>query len=137
MSEENVRIAVGYFEARDLKKAADALADDVVFVFHGETRHLARADSVSGKAAAIEWLLDWFSRFDSDYRMEVTESRDWGDRVLVVTTNHAKGRASAVPISQQTAQVITIAGGKIVRQDFYGHPEQALEAGPGPDTTAT
>ena len=71
---------------------------------------------------------DWFSRFDPGYTMEVTESRDWGDRVLVVTTHHAKGRASAIPITQQTAQVMTLAGGRIVRQDFFPSRDQAVES---------
>ena len=128
MSQENVEIAVGYYEATDLGKAIDALADDVTFIFHGEGRHLAGAGTISGKRLAIEWLADWFSRFDPDYKMEVTESRDWGDRVLVVTTHHAKGRASAVPISQQTAQVMTVAGGEIVRQEFFSSRDEALEA---------
>ena len=128
MSKENVEIAVSYFEAESFAAAIDRLADDVTFVFQGETRHLAGAETVSGKKAATEWLTDWFSRFDSGYRMEVTESRDWGDRVLVVTTHHAKGRASAVPITQQTAQVVTVAGGMIVRQEFFPSRDQAVES---------
>jgi ketosteroid isomerase-like protein len=128
VSQENVEIAVGYFEATEFSGAIDALADEVTFLFHGESRHLAGAETLSGKAAAVEWLADWFSRFDSAYRMEVTEVRDWGERVLVVTTHHAKGRASKVPISQTTGQVITIANGKIVRQDFFAGRSEALEA---------
>jgi ketosteroid isomerase-like protein len=128
MSEENVEIAVGYFEAADLREGVDALADDVTFVFHGEARHLAGAGTISGKRLAIEWLSDWFSRFHPGYRMEVNESQDWGDRVLVVTTHQAKGRASAVPISQQTAQVMTVVDGKIVRQEFFSSRDEAVEA---------
>ena len=128
MSKENVEIAVGYFEATNLAEAIGALAEDVTLVFHGESRRLAGAETVSGKKAAIEWLADWFSRFDPDYRMEVEESRDWGDRVLVVTNHRAKGRASGVPISEQTTQVMTVRNGKIIRQDFFASRDEALEA---------
>ena len=128
VSQENVDIAVEYFEATDLREGTAALADDVVFVFHGRSRQLAGAGTISGKDLAVEWLRDWFSRFDSHYRMEVTESRDWGHRVLVVTAHHAKGRASAVPISQETAQVLTLADGKIVQQEFFSSRGEALEA---------
>ena len=128
MSQENVEIAVRYFEAIDLAGAIGALAEDVTFVFHGQSRGLAGAETVSGKKAAIDWLTDWFSRFDPDYRMEVEESRDWGDRVLVVTNHRAKGRASGVPISQQTTQVMTLRDGKIVRQDFFANRDEALDA---------
>ena len=128
MSQENVETAVGYFEATDLDEAVDALAEDVTFVFHGESRHLAGATTLTGKKAAGALLTDWFSRFAPGYRMEVDESRDWGERVLVVTTHRSKGRASAVPISQQTAQVMTVVDGKIVRQEFFASRDEALEA---------
>jgi ketosteroid isomerase-like protein len=128
MSQENVEIAVGFFEATDLAEAIGALAEDVTFAFHGRSRGLAGAETVSGKKAAIGWLTDWFSRFGADYRMEIEESRDWGDRVLVVTNHRASGRASGVPISQQTAQIMTMRDGKIVRQDFFGSRDEALEA---------
>jgi ketosteroid isomerase-like protein len=60
--------------------------------------------------------------------MEIEESRDWGDRALVVTSHRARGRASGVPISQQTTQVMTLRDGKIVRQDFFPSRDEALEA---------
>jgi ketosteroid isomerase-like protein len=128
MSEENVEIVVGYFEATDLASGINVLADDVTLAFHGGARHLAGAENVSGKDAAVAWLADWFSRFDRDYRMEVEEARDWGDRVLVVTHHRATGRASGAPISQRTAQVMTLRGGKIVQQDFFASRKEALEA---------
>jgi ketosteroid isomerase-like protein len=129
VSQENVEIAVRYFEATDLAEAIGALAEDVTFVFHGQSRGLAGAAAVSGKKAAIDWLTDWFSRFDPDYRMEIEESRDLGaDRVLVVTNHRAKGRASGVPISQQTTQLMTLRDGRIVRQDFFANRDEALEA---------
>jgi ketosteroid isomerase-like protein len=128
MSEENVEIVLGYFHATDLAGAIGALDEDVTFAFHGQARRLAGAESVSGKKAAIDWLTDWFSQFESDYRFEIEEARDLGDRVLVVTNHRAKGRASGVPISQQTTQVMTLRDGKIVRQDFFANRGEALEA---------
>jgi ketosteroid isomerase-like protein len=100
----------------------------VTFAFHGESRRLAGAETVSGKSAAVAWLADWFSRFEPDYRFEVEESLDLGDRVLVVTTHRGKGRTSGVPISGVTAQVMTVRDNKIVRQDFFSSREEALEA---------
>jgi len=128
MSEENLEVVAGYFEAVDLAAAIDALAEDVAFVFHGEIRHLAGAETISGKRAAVAWLADWFSRFGPDYRFEIEESFDWDDRVLVVTTNRGTGRASGVPVSQQTAQLMTLRDGKIVQQDFFASRAEGLEA---------
>jgi ketosteroid isomerase-like protein len=128
MSQENVEIAVRYFEATSLVEGVSALAEDVTFVFHGKSRALAGAETVSGREAAIEWLADYFSRFGRDYRLEIEESRDLGDRVLVVTNHRGSGRASGVPIFEQTAQVMTVRDGKIVRQDFFFSRDEALEA---------
>ena len=60
--------------------------------------------------------------------MEIEESRDWGDRVLVVTDHRASGRASGIPISMQTGEVLTMRDGKIIRQDFFASRDEALEA---------
>lgn len=91
-------------------------------------RQLSGAVVIEGKEAAVAWFLDWFSRFDSDYRIEVDESRDLGGgKVVVVTTHRSKGRASGVPVTQETAQVLTIRDGKIVQQDFLGSRAEALE----------
>jgi ketosteroid isomerase-like protein len=128
MSQANIKLVTDYFEAADLAAGIDALADDVTFAFHGEARHLAGAETVSGKKAAVAWLADWFSRFDPDYRFEIEESFDLGDRVVVVTNHRGKGRASGAPISEQTTQVMTVRESKIVRQDFFASRDEALEA---------
>ena|SRR2546430_5065928 len=127
MSRENVEVVVQYFEAANLAAAIELLAEDVTFTFHGQTREIAGAEAISGKSAAVNWLADWFSRFDPDYTMEVEETRDLGDRVLVVTSHHASGRASGVPISQTTGQIMALTAGKITHQDFFTNREEALE----------
>ena len=127
MSDESVKVVLGFFNATEVAGAFDALAEDVTFVFHGETRALSGAEELVGKAAAINWMVDWFSRF-RDYHFEIDETRDWGDRVFVAITHQAKARTSGAPIQQQTAQVMSVRAGKIVRQDFFASPEEALEA---------
>jgi ketosteroid isomerase-like protein len=131
MSQENVEIVRSFFEKSDLEAAFELIAEDVTYSFHGEARYLAGAEELFGKPAAARWMVDWFSRF-RDYRFEIDEILDWGDRVLVVSTHNAVGRASGVPIQQPTTQVVTVRDGKIVRQDFFGSREEAVEAaGPG------
>ena len=130
MSQRNVEVVVGTFEAvnsRDFGAAVDAFAEDVTLVLHGEYRHLG-GEGVSGKENVGAWFADWFSQFESDYRFEVEESRDLGDRVLVVATHHGRGRASGVPATTRVAYVFTVLDGKIVRDDIYPSREEALEA---------
>jgi ketosteroid isomerase-like protein len=55
----------------------DAYADDVVLDIHGEARGVGGEGAV-GKNAVGEWFGDWFRTFDSDYRFEIDETRDWG-----------------------------------------------------------
>jgi ketosteroid isomerase-like protein len=127
MTQGNVEVVLAFFGANDVRTAFEALADDVTFAFHGESRRLAGAEEISGKDATVRWMVDWFSRF-RDYRFEIDDTIDWGDRVLVVTTHEARGRSSGAPIRQRTAQVLTVRDGKIVRQDFFASREDALEA---------
>lgn len=127
MSDESVEVVLGFFNAAEVADAFDALSEDVTFAFHGEARALLGGEKLFGKTAAINWMVDWFSRF-RDYHFQIDETRDWGDRVFVATTHEAKGRTSGAPIRRQTAQVMTVRDGKIVRQDFFASPEEALEA---------
>ena len=128
MSQENVEIVVGVFEAtnsRDFVAALDAHAEDVTLAVHGEFQHLGGA---SGKKAYGQWFGDWYRQFGDDYRSEIEESRDWGDRVLIVATDHGQGRASGAPITERLGYIFTVGGGKIVRCDVFPSRAEALEA---------
>ncbi len=130
MSQENVEIVVGQFEnanARDFKAVMDAYADDVVLVLHGDLRSI-NGEGATGEDAVGEWFGDWFSTFESDYHLEVEETRDQGDRVLVVATHHVRGRASGAAVSRRTAWVYTVSDEKVVHCDAYFDPAEALEA---------
>ena len=76
MSEENVEVVVAYFQAGDVRAAFEAISEDVTFTFHGEARRLSGAEELVGKAAALKWMVDWFSRF-RDYHFEIEEALDW------------------------------------------------------------
>jgi ketosteroid isomerase-like protein len=130
MSQRNVDIVVGTFEsvnARDFKAAMDAYADDVVLALHGDLRGLG-ADGAVGKEAVGEWFGDWFGTFERDYRFEVDEARDWGDRVFLAATHRGRGRVSGAPMARQNGWVYTVRDDKIVRCDLYADPELAMEA---------
>ncbi len=130
MSLENVEIVVGVFEntnARNFAAVMDAYADDVVLGIHGEAGGVGGEGAV-GKDAVGEWFGDWFRTFDSDYRFEIEETRDWGNQVLVVATHNTRGRASGVPVTLRMAWVYTVRDGKVVRCDAYADRAEALEA---------
>ena len=130
MSRENVGVVVGMFEnvnVRDFSAVMDAYADDVVLGLHGDLWTLGGREVV-GKDAVGSWFGDWFRTFDSDYRFEIEETRDWGDRVLIVARHHARGRTSGVEVNQRMAWIYTVLDGKVVRCDAYRDLQEALEA---------
>ena len=130
MSRDNVKVVVGQFEgvnARDFAAVMDAYADDVVLALHGKLRGLGGGGAV-GKKAVGEWFGDWFRTFDSDYRFEIEEARDWDDRVFVVATHRGRGRGSGVPGTFRTAYVYTVREGKVSRVEVWTDRDAALEA---------
>jgi ketosteroid isomerase-like protein len=134
MSRENVEIVVGTFEAvnvRDFPAAMSAYADEVVLVLHHDFVALG-SEGAAGKEAVGEWFGDWFRTFDRDYRFEIHEARDWGDRVFVDATHHGRGRASGAPMSGRGGWVYTVRDGQIVRIEAYPDPESALEQAGSP-----
>jgi ketosteroid isomerase-like protein len=130
MSQENVEIIKCHFEntnARNFRAVMDTYADDVVLRIQGDQWTLL-GDGAVGKEAVGQWFGEWFATFERDYRFEVHESRDLGERVLIVATHHGRGRASGAPTTLTAAWVYTLRDGKIVRCDMFGEPSEALKA---------
>jgi ketosteroid isomerase-like protein len=131
MSEENVAVVRGVFEAvnaRDFAAVMDAYADDMVLALHGDNQALLGGEGAVGKKAVGDWFGDWFSQFDSDYRFELEETRDLGDRVFIVATHNGRGRISGVPVSLRAAWIYTLRNSKVVRCDAYSTEAEALKA---------
>jgi ketosteroid isomerase-like protein len=130
MSRENVEIVIRLFEAvnsRDFPAAMDAYADDVALVLHHDLRGGGGSGAV-GKEAVGEWFGDWFRQFASDYRFDIEEARDLGDRVFLVATHHGRGRTSGVPVEQETTYLYTVRYGKVSRVEVWRNRGTALEA---------
>jgi ketosteroid isomerase-like protein len=73
---------------------------------------------------------EWRSVWDVD--VEVEETRDLGDRVLVLGRVHAQGEASGVGLEGPIAFLFELEDGLIRRGRAYFDTDQALrDAGPG------
>jgi ketosteroid isomerase-like protein len=109
----------------------------------GRALELAHPDIVSYRAPPLpdpqtyhghqgvdQMYADWTADF-GEFEMEILESDEVGDRVVVEMVQRGKGRASGVTVSGHFWFVFTVAGGKIARQDVYSTREQALEAASG------
>jgi ketosteroid isomerase-like protein len=84
-----------------------------------------------GRPAVKAWLTTFQETWES-FRItpERIEAVD-GDRILVVGTISAKGRASGVEVDQVVGHVLTLRDGQMVRWDSYADAKDAVEATEG------
>jgi ketosteroid isomerase-like protein len=125
---------VDQFEAanvRDFAAITDGWAEDVTLITHGDLVGLTGVTGcnvVAGKEAVGEWFQDWFRQFARDYRFEIDQVHDLGDRVLVVVTHHARGRTSGAPVTIRSGYLYTAREGKVSRMELWDNSKDALEA---------
>lgn len=129
MSGDAVAIVVRLFEdmnERDFDAVVDAYGDDMTLTLHvGEVG----TDTVTGKAAVVDWFSDWFGQFRPGYRFTVDEVESGaGDTVFLVATHHGYGRASGAPVEQQTAYVFTVREDLVCAMEVWGEREPARTA---------
>jgi ketosteroid isomerase-like protein len=74
-----------------------------------------------------KWLADSFESFE-ELRIEWTEYRDLGDRVIAFGHIHARGRESGLELDSPTGWVFTVRGGKVVKGEGFLTRAEALEA---------
>ncbi|MGI9019111.1 MAG: nuclear transport factor 2 family protein [Solirubrobacterales bacterium] len=130
MSQENVEIALRQFEhfnAQEFGPILDAWTEDVTTVVHGALGLTGRSETV-GKEAVAQVFADWFGQFGSDYRAEIDEVHDLGDRVLVVATDRTHGRRSGAPVTLQVTYLYTLREHRICRMELWDNRDDALEA---------
>jgi len=73
----------------------------------------------------------WFGSFDDameDVWLEPVTSTPLGEKVLVETLLHARGKATGIDTAQRAFLVWTMRGGKVVGLDAFPDEAQALEA---------
>ncbi len=80
-----------------------------------------------GVEGLVEAIRSWTGTWE-DYRFEVEEIIDAGDKVLVVDHQMGRGKGSGAPLDQQTFWVYTLREGKITHLVWLPTREQALEA---------
>jgi uncharacterized protein len=126
MSQQNVEVVRRMYEAfrrGDAEAALDSLDSDVVMdATHRVDGRIGRGhDQVS--SILREWLGTW-----EEWSEEIEEVRDLGDVVLVVSSQHGRGRGSGVEMEHRFAMLYEVRNDKVVRWTIYNDREQALEA---------
>ena len=129
MSQENVEIVREAFEAflgGDQEKTAQLV--DPALEFHGtigglQEGQIAHGQSEIDQTFESEDLEAWEER-----RLEPEEFLDAGEDVVVLLHEYRRGKGSGVELETETAVVVTVSGGRVVRIQGYMDRAAALAA---------
>jgi ketosteroid isomerase-like protein len=116
------------------RRFADAITrldrESAVAVCHPEVE-LDSVLGISGRAyrghdGIHEYLDDVASAWEH-WTVEVERVTEAADgRVVIVMTMHARGRGSGATLAARTAHIWTLRDGKLLRNQLYREPEQAI-----------
>ena len=80
-----------------------------------------------GREALGKLIGSWVSAWE-EWREQIDEVRDLGDRVMVISTQRGRGKGTGIAISYQYAALYEVRDGEISGMGLYGGPDEALEA---------
>ena len=127
MSQENVEIVRRVYEAvnrGDIDTANSHVHPEIEFHTYAQS---PEAGVYRGKEAVLKYNEDLFGQFQS-IRFEVEELIDAGDRVVVVTTQHAVPKGGQQEMRVHVAEVWVVRDGLLAERRSYSTKPEALEA---------
>jgi ketosteroid isomerase-like protein len=83
------------------------------------------AGTFRGREAITQWVVNWFSTFDS-YRFVMEESIERGDRAFMTIHHAGRGEASGVDVEIRVYHAVTVRDGLIVRHTFSSQAREAV-----------
>ena len=136
--DENVQLVMGLQRAPDddfVQLIRDdemwaQLAEAVAPSLHAgavDPPRLARREDLHRAGWLRECWLDWLAPY-AEYRTEVEEAIDCGERVLVLQSSSGRLEGSPREVKLAPAVVYTVRDGKIVRFEPYADRAEALRA---------
>lgn len=129
MSEENVELVRDFIAAgqrQDWRRAAVLLDPDVEQ--HGTVGGLEEGQVYRGLSAMIREYESVDLEAWSERRLEPREFLHVDDLVVVLLHEYRRGRDSGVELEDDTAVVVTVRDGRIVRIQGYMDQDAALQA---------
>jgi ketosteroid isomerase-like protein len=130
MSQENVEAFERGLEAGnrgDVDTLLEVLDPDVAW--HSALHALLGGETTvyRGHDGIREMLRDLYDAFD-EIRIEISEIRDLGDRVVAIGRTRARGKASGAEVNTLIGFVTDFRNGKAISVRGYLDPKEALEA---------
>jgi ketosteroid isomerase-like protein len=129
MSQENVKIVREAFESflgGDREKTAQLVDPEVEF--HGTVGGLQEGQMAHGQSEIDQTFESEDLEAWEERRLEPEEFIDAGDNVVVLLHEYRRGKGSGVELETETAVVVAVTGGRVVRIQGYMDREAALEA---------
>ena len=80
-----------------------------------------------GVEGARRFLREWTEPFD-EWRIEVEDLRDAGEKVVAICRQHARARTSGLPVDMRLAMVFTLRDGLETRMEMYADVAAALSS---------
>lgn len=129
VSQENVEIVREAFEASqggDPEKTARLVDPEVEF--HGTVGGLQEGEIAHGQSEIDEKFEAQDLEAWEERRLEAEEFIDAGDNVVVLLHEYRRGKGSGIELETETAVVVAVSGGRVVRLQGYMDRAAALEA---------
>ena len=130
MSAENVEVIRRMneaFFAGGLETARAALHPDVEWHEPPDQPDQPDDDVHRGHAGTEDSIRNWTGAWE-DWRYELVELIDLGERVLSVGRQSGRGKGSQVEVSSDLFHLWTLRDGKVVEARLFMHRDQAFEA---------
>jgi ketosteroid isomerase-like protein len=128
VSQENVEIVERGFN--HFRATGDFLGDVVAsdFVWDmSKFRGWPEQPLYEGIEGARRFIADWRDAWD-DWQLEVDAFHDAGDKVVVITRQRGRSKATGMAVDMHFAQVFTLRDGQQTRMEMYADPAEALRA---------
>ena len=128
MSQENVEIvkrAAEFLERRDWQGMTDLFDPNVEL--HGTVGGLEEGKVLRGLSEIIRAFDTEHDEVWDEHRIEPREFIDAGDRVVVLQREYQRSKSGAELVID-TASILDLRDGRIVRMQGYMNPAEALEA---------
>jgi ketosteroid isomerase-like protein len=127
--QRGVRLSVEAYNRRDLDAVAIGYRPDLEYYPYREFVEAALAEPCYyGPAGYRAYIAATYEVWGNDVRLEPTELIDLGDRLVLLADMPMRAQASGIPLAQTYAGVSTLKDGRVIRQDDFLDPAEALAA---------
>jgi ketosteroid isomerase-like protein len=128
MSRENVEVAqraVSALNRGDISSMLDQYDEDIEIVLAGSA--IPEPGIHRGRAEAEAFLNDIWATIEN-FKADVSEMRETGERILYLVHFHGRGGGSGVDVRQEFSWLYSFSAGKISRIEIYGSWSEGLAA---------